>query len=205
MSRDTKLCMTEKRYMHINVSLWECFLVFWISCLHINVLVLIFWKSFGHWNVRAIFYSTDDIDRPWFKVWLRPKDYAPQVRPDWGSNPWPLDHEQYISCPEMHILTTKPLFITRTTGMKSCSLASRAYYTWPQLTYKESRDCCSNHSAMCDTRYHTHQLMFAVLYLGSSCMYSILFLAAAHIILQDRVGSMHYSTNIRGMNKAWVA
>ena len=33
------------------------------------------------------------------QVWLGQKDYAPQVRPDQGLNPWPPDHGKYILCP----------------------------------------------------------------------------------------------------------
>ena len=42
-------------------------------------------------------------------VWLGQKYYAPEVRPDLGLNPWPPDHEQYISCHwDAVVLTTEP-------------------------------------------------------------------------------------------------
>ena len=41
----------------------------------------------------------------WVKVWLRQKYYAPQVRPDYGSNPWPPDHDSRCHVPETSALT----------------------------------------------------------------------------------------------------
>ena len=34
----------------------------------------------------------------WFKYDLGQKYYVPQVRPNWGSNLWPPDHDSHISC-----------------------------------------------------------------------------------------------------------
>ena len=61
----------------------------------------------------------------WFKYdsgqkYLGQKYYAPQVRPDWGSNLWPPDHDSIFHVSEMPALTT-----------------------WPTVTYNAFYDCCS--------------------------------------------------------------
>ena len=44
----------------------------------------------------------------WFKHNLRQKFQAPQVRPNWGSNSWPLDHDSTFHVTEMPALATWP-------------------------------------------------------------------------------------------------
>ena len=44
----------------------------------------------------------------WFKHDLGQTYYAPQVRPDWGSNSWPLDHDSAFHVTETPALTTRP-------------------------------------------------------------------------------------------------
>ena len=44
----------------------------------------------------------------WFKYDLGQKYYAPQVRPDRGSNSWPPDHDSTFHVTEMPALTTRP-------------------------------------------------------------------------------------------------
>ena len=41
-------------------------------------------------------------------IWLKQKYYAPQVRPDRGSNSWPPDHDSTFHVTEMPSLTTWP-------------------------------------------------------------------------------------------------
>ena len=44
----------------------------------------------------------------WFKYDLGQKHYAPQGRPDRGSNPWPPDHDSTFHVTETPALTTRP-------------------------------------------------------------------------------------------------
>ena len=44
----------------------------------------------------------------WFKYDLGQKYQAPQVRPDWGSNSWPPDHDRTFHVTETPALTTRP-------------------------------------------------------------------------------------------------
>ena len=48
----------------------------------------------------------------WIKYDLGQKYYAPQVRPDWGSNSWPPDHDSTFHITEMPALTTWPSMIS---------------------------------------------------------------------------------------------
>ena len=40
------------------------------------------------------------------QVRLRQKYNAPQIQPEWGSNPWPLDHDSTFHVLETPIQTT---------------------------------------------------------------------------------------------------
>ena len=52
----------------------------------------------------------------WFKYDLGQKYQAPQVRPDWGSNSWPPDHDSTFLVTEMPDVTTRPSVTSTSLG-----------------------------------------------------------------------------------------
>ena len=56
----------------------------------------------------------------WFKYDLRKKYYTPQIRPNWGSNSWPPDHDSILHVTEMPALTTRPSVTARHIPRWSC-------------------------------------------------------------------------------------
>ena len=49
----------------------------------------------------------------WFKYDLGQKYYAHLLRPDWGSNSWPLDHNSKFHVTKMPAQTTQPSVTSR--------------------------------------------------------------------------------------------
>ena len=78
----------------------------------------------------------------WFKYDLGQKYYAPQVRPDWGLNSWPPDHDSTF-----HVTETSTWLSQGCYFMKYSTLL---------LNHNPSRDECVN----CDYYWHQGDCVF---------------------------------------------
>ena len=58
----------------------------------------------------------------WFKNDFGQKYYAPQVRPDQGSNSWPPDHDSTVHVTKTSALTTRPSVISFSHSLFACDL-----------------------------------------------------------------------------------
>ena len=68
----------------------------------------------------------------WFKYDLDRSTMHP-VWPDWGSNPWTPDHDQYIACPWDVVLTTRP---------SGPSIPHPWQKGWQAIYYYDAVSCC---------------------------------------------------------------
>ena len=85
-------------------------------------------------------YSINCICYIWFKYNLGLKYYAPQVRPDQGSNSWPPDHDSIFNVTETPALTTWP----SVTIQKHCTSYTCLY--WGHSYANLWKHCCSTFS-----------------------------------------------------------
>ena len=76
------------------------------------------------------------------QVRLRQKYYAPQVRPDWGSNSWPPDHDSAFHVTETPALTTSPWVTPALVWLDRAEEQDIDYSKFLIVSYWSFRDMC---------------------------------------------------------------